>query len=404
MAKKIRVWDGSAWQDVAPSLPYTAIHSAQTSMPLTGVDGQVWLDTDGTLAGQDFVPLSGGTMTGNLNVSSINSGAISGDNYIINGDFSIWQRGTSFTAGTQTADRWLSHDSSGSLSISKTTDGISISGTQSGFSSSNQFAALQYNGIESQDIYNDLIDSPMILSWKMKSTVNATMGLRFDLYDSSGTRNNYSPVISVSQSSSFVNYSIAIPQNSIVTKRNHELGLQFQFVFVETRSSLIGGSATAWNVPATYLVPQSINVFSGGNATFEIAEVKLEKGSTVTPFSRRPYSLELAACQRYYWRNTATQNYTVMGTGFASSASNVMAYFPFPTTMRTTPSSIDFSTLQANDSATGVAISNIGFQGTEYGPYGAVVNCTTSGMTTYRPTKILSNGSTSGYIGFSAEL
>ena len=81
MAKKIRVWDGTQWQDVAPSLPYTAIHSAQASMPATGVDGQVWLDTDGTLAGQDFVPLSGGTMTGNLNVPSINSGGITAVSY-----------------------------------------------------------------------------------------------------------------------------------------------------------------------------------------------------------------------------------------------------------------------------------------------------------------------------------
>ena len=49
MAKKIRVWDGSAWQDVAPALPYTAVHSAQASMPLTAVDGQIWLDTDASV-------------------------------------------------------------------------------------------------------------------------------------------------------------------------------------------------------------------------------------------------------------------------------------------------------------------------------------------------------------------
>ena len=49
MAKKIRVWDGSAWQDVAPALPYTAVHSAQASMPSTAVDGQIWLDTDASV-------------------------------------------------------------------------------------------------------------------------------------------------------------------------------------------------------------------------------------------------------------------------------------------------------------------------------------------------------------------
>ena len=49
MAKKISVWDGSAWQDVAPALPYTAVHSAQASMPSTAVDGQIWLDTDASV-------------------------------------------------------------------------------------------------------------------------------------------------------------------------------------------------------------------------------------------------------------------------------------------------------------------------------------------------------------------
>lgn len=125
MAKKIRVWDGTQWQDVAPSLPYTAIHSAQASMPLTGVDGQVWLDTDGTLAGQDFVPLSGGTMTGNLNVPSINSGPIVGRNKILNGDFSIWQRGTSLSAGSYTADRWIIVGGSGTVSRQTFTPGSS---------------------------------------------------------------------------------------------------------------------------------------------------------------------------------------------------------------------------------------------------------------------------------------
>lgn len=123
MGKKIRVWDGTAWQDVSPSLPYTAIHSAQASMPLTGVDGQVWLDTDGTLAGQDFVPLSGGTMTGNLNTPSINSGGISGKNYVINGGFDIWQRGTSFTQESGFGpDRFHLWGHGTNLSIARSTD------------------------------------------------------------------------------------------------------------------------------------------------------------------------------------------------------------------------------------------------------------------------------------------
>ena len=248
------------------------------------------------------VPLT--TVDANTTINNqklVTTGNDIGKNYLINGDFSIWQRGTSITGAGFTADRWHVHDGSGSVVITKTADGISLSGTTAGFAAGNTFNGLEYRGIESQDIYNVLSSGPMTFSWKMKSTVNATIALRMDLFDSSGTRHSYTPLISVSQSSTFVKYSVVIPQNSIITKRNNEQGFQPQFVFVETRSIYLGGSATAWNSPATLLVPQSINAFAGGNATFEIAEVQLEKGSTATQFGRRPIGQELALCQRYYF-------------------------------------------------------------------------------------------------------
>jgi hypothetical protein len=411
MAKKIRVWDGSAWQDVAPSLPYTAIHSAQASMPATGVDGQVWLDTDGTLADTAFVPLSGGTMTGNLNTPSINSGGIVGRNFIINGGFDIWQRGTSFTGAGFTADRWHIHDGSNSVLIAKTADGISLSGTSSAFAAGNTFNGLEYRGIESQDIYNVLSSGPMTFSWKMKSTVNATIALRLDLFDSGGTRHSYTPLISVSQSSTFVKYSVVIPQNSIVTKRNNEQGFQPQFVFVESRPSFLGGSETTWNSPATKLVPQSINAFAGGNATFEISEVQLEKGSVSTSFDRRPFGQELALCQRYYYR--AVPGISTYGLfehfGVATSSTTIYSSLKLPVTMRTNPSSVDFSTLRTFGQTTGVynAISNVTINAGGDGstsPQLAMLLLTSTGLTTNAIYGFGANNSTSAYIGVSAEL
>lgn len=66
MAKKIRVWDGSAWQDVSVALPYNAVHSAQASMPSTAVDGQIWLDTDGTLSDTQYIPKTLTSTTGDI--------------------------------------------------------------------------------------------------------------------------------------------------------------------------------------------------------------------------------------------------------------------------------------------------------------------------------------------------
>lgn len=66
MGKKIRVWDGSAWQDVSVALPYNAVHSAQASMPSTAVDGQIWLDTDGTLSDTQYIPKTLTSTTGDI--------------------------------------------------------------------------------------------------------------------------------------------------------------------------------------------------------------------------------------------------------------------------------------------------------------------------------------------------
>jgi hypothetical protein len=47
MGKLIRVWDGTAWQEISPAIPYTSKHSAQSTMPVNPQEGEIWLDTDG---------------------------------------------------------------------------------------------------------------------------------------------------------------------------------------------------------------------------------------------------------------------------------------------------------------------------------------------------------------------
>ena len=143
------------------------------------------------------------------------------------------------------------------------------------------------------------------------------------------------------------------------------------------------------------------------NNTFDIWGVQVEAGSIPSPFqtaSGGSIQSELAMCQRYYWRNTATGNFTTMGFGFASSATNVMGVIQFPVPMRVQPTSIDFANLQCNESTIGVAVSAVAFSGTENGTQLATLNFTTTLMTTFRPTKILANSTTNAYLGLSAEL
>lgn len=124
MAKKIRVWDGTQWQDVAPALPYTAVHSAQASMPSTGVDGQIWLDTDGTLSDTAFVPLSTIDAKGDLLVGTA-------DNTV--NKLTAGSNDTVLTADSSTATglKWATPSAGGMTLLSTTT----LSGTKTTISS-----------------------------------------------------------------------------------------------------------------------------------------------------------------------------------------------------------------------------------------------------------------------------
>jgi len=290
MAKKIRVWDGTQWQDVAPSLPYTAIHSAQASMPATGVDGQVWLDTDGTLAGQDFVPLSGGTMTGNLNVPSINSGGHNSRNYILNGGMEIWQRGTSISRNFgYTADQWTvdhvntSYTANVTLIHSRVFDNnkwyMNLAGNPAEVGVNVGYIALE-----------QVLETPYFLSGKTVTlsfeakrmgTLSGDCALNCVAQSSrSGSIRDVTTIGTIIASnssiptSSYQRYSITftcptIPENGIL-----RLGLFF-------RGTSIG--------------PNS------GDA-IRLGSFKLEVGSSATEFTRQnfTYKEELEACQRYY--------------------------------------------------------------------------------------------------------
>jgi hypothetical protein len=75
-----------------------------------------------------------------------------------------------------------------------------------------------------------------------------------------------------------------------------------------------------------------------------------------------------------------------------------------PVVMRTAPSStIDYANLGVFDNNSTFAVTSLTMDAA--GAYGSNLNCyTASGSVAYRPVQLVANGSTSAYIGFSAEL
>jgi len=329
-------------------------------------------------------------------------GYAAGKNSIINGDYRINQR--SFTTATADGafgfDRWnLNHDGGCTFSAQTFTPGAApvagYEGTNyarlvtSGHSTTVNFAWLQQK-IESVRTFAG--QTVTISFWAQAGSGTPKIAVELDQqFGTSGSARVTTYAGQVTLSTSWARYSVTIAVPSISGKTigtaNDYLGLELWVSGGSTFNSRTGSLGIQ-------------------NNTFNIWGVQIEEGSTLTAFQTATGTIqgELAACQRYYYRNSATTNNTTMGWGFASSSTNVMGIIQFPVMMRTAPTSIDFSTIQANDSSTGTAISAAAFSGVEYGTLFATVNFTTSGMTTYRPTKIISNGSTAGYLGFSAEL
>jgi hypothetical protein len=329
-----------------------------------------------------------------------------GKNKIINGDFNVNQRAftSNTTSGLFNFDRWFQINSGGTFTVTPQTftpgaapvagyEGRTFfQGITASQSAAGDFAILDQK-IES---VRTLAGSTATISfWAKASSGTPKIGIELGQYFGTGgspSASVFTACGAVTTSTSWARYSVtvAVPSISgktIGTNNDHNLEL------------LLWVSAGA-----TYASrASSIGV---QNNTFQIWGVQVEQSSTATPFQTSTGTLqgELAACQRYYFRPQNTSAYAAYGTGSARSTVNANIFVPFPVTMRTAPTSVDFSTLQvtfpgiSGDAATGVALDSTTTNGVD-------LYCTVaSGLTAFRPYVLGNRNSTSGYLGFSAEL
>jgi hypothetical protein len=296
-------------------------------MPATGVDGQVWLDTDGTLAGQDFVPLTGGTMTGNLNTPSINAGGIAGQNYFINGGMDFWQRGTTFTGSSGSvlnlADRWKSYDIS---STSRSTDVPTGQGFQYSISFSaaagGSYPRLQYR-MHSEDA--------VFLAGK-------TVTFSFWAKNGAGTASFFSEQQIPTTANAFDGATTNLGGSTFAISGNFSTSWQ-KYTWTTTVHS-----TTATNGMTFHLVRDPSSA-----STTLITGLKMELGNQATPFTRAGLTLagELAECQRYYEKSFPVDVTPSNGLFYAGGLATIMysdlwalegLTIPFKVAKRTTPS------------------------------------------------------------------
>jgi hypothetical protein len=480
MAKKIRVWDGSAWQDVAPALPYTAVHSAQASMPSTAVDGQIWLDTDAsvpsttvtrwyklpsagttTLSGNDdnSIPLAytpgyeqvflNGTLlsrsaadyTATTGTSVVLSSAIvagdiveiicplqitttdtytqsatnaafqantnnfaAGKNKIINGDFRINQRSfsTSTSGSTYTFDRWVAIFGGGTTTWSAQSFAPG-SAPSTGYESSNFFRA----SVSSQSGSSDYSQFGQYVE-DVRNFAGQTITVSFWAKSGSGTPKVQVFARQVFGSGGSAQVDTAATSTTIGSSWNRYSAT----INVPSISGKTIGSGSYIGIWITLSLGSVYSLFDIGlqSNTFDFWGIQAEVGSNATAFQTATGTLqgELAACQRYYYRNTTNASqYGFIGTGYGWTTAIGRCIIPLPVPMRTIPTSIDTSAMNTFYWETGTTGFTTPTSITDSGNSTlttAVLNFNkVSGFTSTTYYTYYSFG-TSAYIGLSAEL
>jgi hypothetical protein len=361
----------------------------------------LWLDSDET--GVEAIP-AGGT-SGQILTKATSSNYDTqwsnpaSHNYIINGAFDIWQRGTTFTtpaAGSYTADRTrTNYNGTGSTRVysrQSFTPGLS---STFGYEPEYFYRFAQTvagSGGSFNNFYENFIEDVRTLSGQTvtisfwgKADASRTIAPNFfRSYGSGGSTSETVATASlVNLTTEWVRYSRTVDVPSLAGK------------------TIGSGSSIALIFGASSNITQTIDIWG----------VQVELGSVATPFKRNANSLqgELAACQRYYWRISGSTNWR-LGAGITVNSTSGAVVISNPVTMRDKVSAIDFSGLgtgssqiSVNDIGTAYTTTSLTVSSNESSSVTTTLNVGGSGFNSFRWVNIGGNGG-SPFLGFSAEI
>ena len=206
-------------------------------------------------------------------------------NKIINGNFDIWQRGTSFTLASSlyTTDRWIVANDSATVTASQSSDVPNNNSKYSLTISSTNYSNGFYQIIEDLNRYLD--GKTYTLSAYVKGPAGKTFHMSIG-WLAEGEQYTFTG------DWQFISRTVTFPSNF---------------------SSTAGGSGNTYIHPIRWRTGDTISN-SGVSDTIWITQVQFEEGPVATPFEQRPYGLELSLCQRYYEKsfnlNTVPANNT----------------------------------------------------------------------------------------------
>jgi hypothetical protein len=326
-------------------------------------------------------------ITGTLNLLESAEYA-AGKNKIINGDFGIWQRGTTFTNvtdATYTADRWMARSSNNTIDVTRSTftpGTAPVAGYEGTYFATLGIEAADTEARLEQRIENSrtFAGQTISISFWAKSNIT-TDAIRFirvvQVFGVSSPVTTTTPT-AITLTSSWARYSVTVAVPSVAGK-----------------TITAGGGYLGISIDAKQSAAQTLDIWG----------VQAEAASTVSDFQTASGTLagELALCQRYYYdpfANNATGSLSIATAYSANSTTIAYANLPLPVTMNKTPTmtvtaasfSLGYPGAVALTALTALAtLSNI------------LLTCTTSGMTANASYSLYRPGTTAS-LALSAEL
>lgn len=271
-------------------------------------------------------------------------------NAIINGDFQVWQEGTSFAAmasATYTADMW-NYQKSGVMvhtgSQSSDVPTIAQAGRKIPYSLlidcttvDASIAASDYCLVRTYvEGYNFVNIAGVGLCHRFwhKHTKTGTYCVA---YMNAGSDRTFVREYTQSVSDTWELATVLIDASPTAGTWNYTNGAGLYISFTLACGSTYQTTAGAWQTGAFFGTANQVNACDSTSNNFMLAGVQLEKGSAATEFDVRTYQQELIACQRYFWMIGDALAYTYFGLGCVAGTDQLLLNVQMPVTMRAVP-------------------------------------------------------------------
>jgi len=268
---------------------------------------------------------------------------------IINGAFSIFQRGTGATTVSGNdifaADRFKGWaNGGGTYTVEQSTDvpnnefefsaKLTNTATDGSVAAGDFYAyATDIEGYNvSQLAYGHSDAKAVTLSFWVKSSLAGTYCIA--LYSTTANRSHIKEY-TISSANTWEKKTITISSGDTTGSWNRTNGNGLRIYWDLGSGSTYQASADTWLASQDFSTTNQAAWIGSASATFFITGIKLEVGSTATDFQHSSYGDELAKCQRYYQE---IGHYRHLAQGARWTTNQVFVTYNLASNMRATPS------------------------------------------------------------------